>query len=317
MDTVRTGGLIAQVRKEKELTQKDLAERLHVSVQAVSKWERGLSCPDIGLLEPLAEELDLTVTELLSGQRGEQPGEEAVRDTLRLGLAQLSPKIRRWRWLFLTAAALLLALVLWLSYVWVRDNTEWLPQRETTVRTLDPTHQERQIARAFGASGGLALYEVTLADDVTRISLQAELWTYHGMEQSWQLMDQSTGNMGREIFGPRRQPMVLIMNPHSEGWSEEEQRWTQIRYDCGVEFANAGWYGELGPITNPYISGGICTSYASGPSKGNRTFPAKVDSEEGVILMRASLGGPNGGTYAPGGEVREETVELVVRMYCK
>ena len=43
MDTIKTGGLIAQVRREKELTQKDLAERLHVSVQAVSKWERGVS----------------------------------------------------------------------------------------------------------------------------------------------------------------------------------------------------------------------------------------------------------------------------------
>ena len=317
MDAVRTGGLIAQVRKEKELTQKDLAEKLHVSVQAVSKWERGLSCPDIGLLEPLAEELGLTVTELLAGERGQTPGEEAVRDTLRLGLTQLGPRIRRWRWLFLTAAALLLALVLWLSCVWVRDNTEWLPQRETTVRTLNPTDQEWQIARALGASSGLALYEVTLADDVTRIFIRAELWTYHGMERSWQLMDQSSGNMGREIFGPRRQPLVLIMNPHSEEWSEEEQRWTQIRFDCGIEFACGGWHGELGPIINPYISGGVCTSYAAGPSKGNRTFPAKVDPEEGVILMRSSIGGPNGGTYAPGGEVREETVELVVRMYCE
>ena len=317
MDAVKTGGLIAQARKERELTQRNLAEALHVSVQAVGKWERGLSCPDIGLLEPLAEALDLTVTELLAGERGQTPGEEAVRDTLRLGLAQLSPKIRRWRWLFILAAALLLAVLAGSGYIWVRDNTEWLPQRETTVKTLAPTDQEWQIARASGASGGLALYEVTLADDVTRISLQAELWTYHGLERSWQLMDQSSGNMGREIFGPRRQPLVLIMNPHSEGWSEEEQRWTQIRFDCGIEFASAGWHGELGPITNPYISGGVCTSYASGPSKGNRTFPAKADPEKGVILMRASLGGPNGGTYAPGGEVREETVELVVRMYCE
>ena len=55
MDAVKTGGLIAQRRKEKEWTQKDLAQRLHVSVQAVSKWERALSCPDIALLEPLAD----------------------------------------------------------------------------------------------------------------------------------------------------------------------------------------------------------------------------------------------------------------------
>ena len=43
MDAMKTGGLIAQARREKELTQRDLAERLHVSVQAVSKWERGVS----------------------------------------------------------------------------------------------------------------------------------------------------------------------------------------------------------------------------------------------------------------------------------
>ena len=44
MDAVKTGGLIAQRRKEKEWTQKDLAQRLHVSVQAVSKCERALRC---------------------------------------------------------------------------------------------------------------------------------------------------------------------------------------------------------------------------------------------------------------------------------
>lgn len=318
MDAVKTGALIAQARKEKGITQRELAERVYVSVQAVSKWELGKNFPDLALMEPLADELGLTVTELLAGERGEQPGEEAVRDSLRFGESQLRPKIKRWKWLFILAAALLLALVLWLSYVWVRDNTEWLPQRETTVRTLNPTDQEWQIARAFGESGpGLSLFEITLADDVSEISLQAELWTCHGMEQSWPLMKQSSGNMGREIFGPRRQPLVLIMNSHSEGWSEEEQRWTQVWFDCGISFAGFSWHGKLDTITNPYISGGVCTSYVGGTSRGNKILPAKVDPEEGVILMRASLGGPNGSTYAPGGEVREETVELVVRMYCK
>ena len=154
MDAIKTGGLIAQVRREKELTQKDLAQRLHVSVQAVSKWERALSCPDIGLLEPLAEALDLTVTELLSGQRGEEPGEEAVRDSLRFGENQLRPKIKKWKWLFILAAALLLTVLAGLGYVWVRDNTEWLPQRETVIRELEASDREYQIASALGASGG-------------------------------------------------------------------------------------------------------------------------------------------------------------------
>lgn len=316
MDAMKTGTLIARTRKEKGLTQRELAEKVYVSVQAVSKWEKGKNFPDLALMEPLADELGLTVTELLAGERGEEPREETVRDSLRFGESQLRPKIKRWKWLFLAAAVLLLVVLAGLGYIWVRDNTEWLPQRETTVRTLEPTDQEWQIARAFGASGpGLSLFEVTLADDVSSISLQAELWTYHGMEQSWPLMEGSAED--RELFGPRRQPLVLIMNPHSEGWSEEEQRWTQVWFDCGISFAGFSWHGELDAITNPYINGGVYTSYVGGTSRGNKILPAKADPEEGVILMRASLGGPNGGTYAPGGEVREETVELVVRMYCK
>ena len=134
MDAVKTGALIAQTRKERGFTQRELAEKVYVSVQAVSKWELGKNFPDLTLMEPLAEELGLTVSELLAGERGEQPRDELVRDTLRLGLAQLGPKIKRWKWLFLAAALLLLAVLSGLGYVWVRDNTEWLPQRETVVR---------------------------------------------------------------------------------------------------------------------------------------------------------------------------------------
>lgn len=63
------GAFIAQMRKEKGLTQKELAEKLFISDKAVSKWERGLSLPDVSLLQPLAEELSVTVTELLKGRR--------------------------------------------------------------------------------------------------------------------------------------------------------------------------------------------------------------------------------------------------------
>ena len=175
---------------------------------------------------------------------------------------------------------------------------------------METSSQDSLIANAMGSSGfNLHLYEVCLADDVTNISLQAELWTYKGMEQSWQLMNQSSGNMGREIFGPRRQLMALSMEPHSDAWSEEEQRWTQMQFDCGISFGAFSWRGELDTISNPYISGGVGWSH--------RDEPQIVDPEEGAVLLSLSIGGPNGGTYAPGGEVREETVELVVRMYCE
>ena len=53
------------------MTQKELAAKLNVSDKAVSKWERGLSCPDISLLSPLSNIFGVTVTELLDGKRSD------------------------------------------------------------------------------------------------------------------------------------------------------------------------------------------------------------------------------------------------------
>ena len=68
MDAKATGGLIARRRKERNWSQGDLAERLHVTDKAVSRWETGRGLPSLDLLEPLAEALGLTVSELLSGR---------------------------------------------------------------------------------------------------------------------------------------------------------------------------------------------------------------------------------------------------------
>ena len=55
------GNFIAVLRKEKNLTQKDLAEKLGVTDKAVSKWERGLGCPDVSLLEALSKILNVSI----------------------------------------------------------------------------------------------------------------------------------------------------------------------------------------------------------------------------------------------------------------
>lgn len=72
MDNKIVGEFIATRRKEKELTQRELAEQLHVTNKAVSKWENGLGFPDIHLIEPLAEALDVSLIELMHGQLLEQ-----------------------------------------------------------------------------------------------------------------------------------------------------------------------------------------------------------------------------------------------------
>ncbi|MBR2666716.1 MAG: helix-turn-helix domain-containing protein [Oscillospiraceae bacterium] len=67
MDRYVTGAVIRRLREGKKMTQEELAERIHVSGKAVSKWETGQGFPDISLLEPLAKALDISVIELLSG----------------------------------------------------------------------------------------------------------------------------------------------------------------------------------------------------------------------------------------------------------
>lgn len=69
MDNIKTGNLIRELRKEKGITQKDLADQLHITDRAVSKWERGLCAPDIALLEPLSEILGVKITDIISGTK--------------------------------------------------------------------------------------------------------------------------------------------------------------------------------------------------------------------------------------------------------
>lgn len=67
MDCEKMGALIRALRQEKQLTQRQLAGLLHVSEQAVSKWETGMGCPDISLLPPLSSALGTPVEALLQG----------------------------------------------------------------------------------------------------------------------------------------------------------------------------------------------------------------------------------------------------------
>lgn len=68
MDQKNIGSFIAQKRREKNLTQEQLAELLGVSNKTVSKWERGKCMPDYAIVELLCRELDISVSELLAGR---------------------------------------------------------------------------------------------------------------------------------------------------------------------------------------------------------------------------------------------------------
>ena len=69
MNQEKIGKFIAKLRKEKNMTQIELAESLGITDRAISKWENGRGMPDLSLLTPLCEKLGVSINELLSGER--------------------------------------------------------------------------------------------------------------------------------------------------------------------------------------------------------------------------------------------------------
>lgn len=94
MDAQKFGAFVAEHRKEKNMTQADLAAKLQVTDKAVSRWERGLGFPDINTIEPLADALELSVLELMKSERmNEAPvshdiADTAILDTLDVAITQ-------------------------------------------------------------------------------------------------------------------------------------------------------------------------------------------------------------------------------------
>ena len=72
MNTYDFGKFLCQLRKEKGLTQIQLAEKLHVTDKAISRWETGKNFPDIEIFEDLSKALDISISELLEGKRIEK-----------------------------------------------------------------------------------------------------------------------------------------------------------------------------------------------------------------------------------------------------
>lgn len=69
MDQEKIGKFISKCRKEKNMTQENLAEKMNVSINAVSKWERGISFPDVSLYKKLCKELGISLEELINGEK--------------------------------------------------------------------------------------------------------------------------------------------------------------------------------------------------------------------------------------------------------
>ena len=144
MNKERLGNFISGERRNLGLTQRDLAAALHVTDKAVSKWERGLSYPDVTLLEPLAQELDLTVEELMACRRQARMVRKGADETVKeqetvRGLLDISRdsvrKERRRSWQRLAAVLVLLAVtaavVAWTKIMVPEDGYYSIVLKET------------------------------------------------------------------------------------------------------------------------------------------------------------------------------------------
>ncbi len=120
MDAAKLGAFIAQLRKEANMTQAELAGKLNVTVQAVSKWERGKGLPDINTLEPLADVLGVSIIEIMKAQHVETtiPQEEmnsATKDVF--SFVKIMKKIQTKKIMLRSLIAVILLIVcLWIGW---------------------------------------------------------------------------------------------------------------------------------------------------------------------------------------------------------
>ena len=116
MEQVKCGELIAALRKEKSLTQKELGQKLGVSDRAVSNWERGIRFPDIALLEELSDVLEVSILELLRGERMEKEmGSAEMEQTVKEALEVQKKELNR-NWVKITIICVLCAVMLCLGF---------------------------------------------------------------------------------------------------------------------------------------------------------------------------------------------------------
>lgn len=94
MDQKKIGKFLKELRKEKGITQEEFAEMLNVSGRTVSRWETGTNMPDISLLVDIAEIFDVSIPEIINGERKSEIMEKEVKETV-LSLSDYAEAINK------------------------------------------------------------------------------------------------------------------------------------------------------------------------------------------------------------------------------
>ena len=133
MNQVKTGKFIATLRKEKELTQEQLGEKLGVTNKTISRWENGNYMPDIEILSLLSKEFDVSINELISGERLLLDGFKKAADNnlvtaLNNSTFTLKEKIAffKKKWLREHIATIILCVIVWIFIMlWIALNNSY------------------------------------------------------------------------------------------------------------------------------------------------------------------------------------------------
>lgn len=125
MNQQNTGAFLKRLRKEKGLTQEQLAERFYVSSRTVSRWETGSNMPDVGVLIELADFYDVDIREIIDGERKSEIMDNETKDTLKK-VAAYATEGERKNQFKLATAALVMLIVLYACTVLFGDDTPGL-----------------------------------------------------------------------------------------------------------------------------------------------------------------------------------------------
>lgn len=123
MDPLKTGKLISEARKKLNLTQKNLADKLYVSDKAVSKWERGICFPDISVLIPLTEILNISLYDLLKGEKmNKKDVEETLKDTINYSTNEIERNKKKYT--LISIISILAIIIVSVCIIIVNNNSE-------------------------------------------------------------------------------------------------------------------------------------------------------------------------------------------------
>ena len=219
MDSKKTGAFIAMLRKEKKLTQMELAQLLHVSDKTISKWETGRGMPDTALLKPLSEALGVSIGELLTGARMEET--EVRQRTDEVIVESLRKPDRKIAWIALSVSVLA-AIIFILMF-------DLVPQRWRRFHEGDV---------------------ITDREYAMRFDRYARTITCEGVTFGYAILEDNT-EIAYTIVYPNGNEFTSIYQRRNGSWSVKEEKWSDSddTAQCipgqvlaiGLHTANCGW----------------------------------------------------------------------------